>query len=329
MNVAMISISSKKPSTAGFSHNGGHTMMLMEMLPSRFGANGNYRIVDEPFAIHAYDAIVINEGLNYKKGSFNFFGGMQEHALTMIDALVNYQGLVYCFNEEICWESLLKRKELRNAGYTIDDFPEVITINTDYGPKRIIGDSHSLSLHRAGYGISRNDGATLFGALKDDGLLRTYDFSGVGDVELYFGNIDVRFHLWRQPSPARAADQLVMQYLRFARGLVDKGINVTIQGLLPIEDESRKIPGTGKYKGENFYGTREERQALVDRINGLLERQSGIHGVFYRSWKFKLPKDGFEAPKFPAMEARQSVHLRPDYYYFYQKETKEDNQTLF
>ena len=321
----MISISSPKPSTAGFSHNGGWTQALLDIIPNKFGHNCSVEIIEDPNAIHEFDTIIINEGINYKKGSWNFFGGVQQHTIDKINALEHYKGLLVSFNEGIDWKSLFKRKELQER-----DMPEVqISYTHKNGPRIIIGDSHSLSIYRSGYSISRNDGATLFGALKEGGILRNFDFNGISHVELYFGNIDVRFHIWRQPDVTAAMNRLIFDYLQFAKELVKQGKNVTIQGLLPIEDESRKIPGTGKYKGENFYGTREERQAAVDYINGKLERLSITYGIFYRSWKGYLPKDGFEAPKFPAMEARQSVHLRPDYYLFKNKNNGKNEATLF
>ena len=300
----MISISSPKPSTAGFSHNGGWTQALLDIIPNKFGHNCSVEIIEDPNAIHEFDTIIINEGINYKKGSWNFFGGVQQHTIDKINALEHYRGLLVSFNEGIDWKSLFKRKELQER-----DMPEVqISYTHKNGPRIIIGDSHSLSIYRSGYGISRNDGATLFGALKEGGILRNWDFNGISHVELYFGNIDVRFHLGRQSDPIKAAKQLVTRYLLFVQQLSNKGIRVTVQGLLPIENESRKIPGTGKYKGENFFGSQELRQELVDCINDKLEREALIYGGIYRGWNLPQPLP------FKCMEARQSVHLRPDYY---------------
>ena len=90
-------------------------------------------------------------------------------------------------------------------------------------------------------------------------------------------------------------------------------VNVTVQELLPIEDENRKLPGTGLYRGEPFYGSREERQSYVDYFNAEIRRLAPLFGYRVSSWD--LPIDGFEAStKYKCMESRQSVHLRPDYY---------------
>lgn len=313
MKIAMIGIASK-PSTALFSHNGGWTYTLKSILQKTIG---NVDIVTDPIDIHNYDALCINEGLNYKKGSWNFFGGMQEYSLEMLQQLNKYQGKVYCFNEDICWESLIKRKEIRDVYTSKYDFPEVKTILTSYKTdKIIIGDSHSVSIYEPGYAISRNDGATLYGSLKESGLLRKFNFDGYKNIVLYFGNIDIRFHIHRQGG-LEALDQLIKDYVFFIDTLIQKGFNITVQGLLPIEDESRKIPGTGLYKEKPYYGSSYERQSYVDYFNTTMKDNSNYYGFNFRMWD--LPLEGFKAPKFKCMESRQSVHLRPEYYLFKDK----------
>ena len=313
MKIALIGISGK-PSIALFSHNGGWTYTIKSILKN---TKGDVDIVTKPNDIHEYDAVCINEGLNYKKGSWNFFGGMQEYSLEILKHLNKYQGKVYCFNEDICWESLIKRKEIRDIYKSKDDFPEVVTLYTDRKTdKIIIGDSHSVSIYKPGYSISRNDGATLFGSLKEGGILRSFNFDDYNNIVLYFGNIDVRFHIHRQ-GKFNALDKLIKDYCDFVNSLIKKGHDVIVQGLLPIEDESRKIPGTGLYKDNAYYGNRAERQSYVDYFNIVMYERSLYYGFNFRSWD--LPKDGFDSPKFKCMESRQSVHLRPSYYLFKDK----------
>ena len=313
MKIAMIGIANK-PSTALFSHNGGWTYTLKSILQKTIG---NVDIVTNPIDIHNYDMLCINEGLNYKKGSWNFFGGMQEYSLQMLQQLNKYQGKLYCFNEDICWDSLIKRKEIRDVYTSKDDFPKVKTILTSYKTdKIIIGDSHSVSIYEPGYAISRNDGATLYGSLKPNGILRKFNFDNYKNIVLYFGNIDIRFHIHRLGG-FKVLTNLIKDYLEFIHELSLKGHNITVQGLLPIEDELRKIPGTGLYKGKPYYGTREDRQNYVDCFNSRMSDLSMYYNFNFRSWY--LPKEGFEAPKFKCMESRQSVHLRPEYYLFKDK----------
>lgn len=304
------------PSTAMFSHNGGWTYTIIDQLRSRF--NAEVEIVKNPESIHEYDSICINEGLNYKEGSWNFFGGMQERSISMVNELTKYNGSVYCYNEKICWHSLFKRKELRDSSLRLGDTPRVNLLSTEenHGSDIIIGDSHSVSIYKPGYNISRNDGKTLFGALKYNGILKQFDFTGYNNIVLYFGNIDIRFHVDRN-NGLEAIDKLVKDYSSFVGDLKEKGYNVTVQGLLPIESDDRKIPGTGLYKGKPFYGSREDRQIYVDYFNQQMEYNAMYYDFVFRYWD--LPLDGFDSPKFKCMESRQSVHLRPSYYLFNDK----------
>ncbi len=311
MKIGMIGIGST-PSQAKFSHNAGWTYALISMIKSDFDTN-DVTVVKNGNAIHQFDAIVINEGLNYKSGTFNFFGGMQPDALVRLENLAKYKGKVYCYNENIDWNSLAKRKEIREQNHIkIEDLPAVILLETYDHNRIIIGDSHTVSVYEPGWGIDRNDGATLYGALRDGGLLKAYKTDGLDSVQLYLGNIDIRFHLMRQPKPHDALIELCGRYNEYVLSLLDKDINVTVHGLLPVEEIERKLPGTGLYKGEPFFGTRRERQQLVNRFNTYMRQYADDYDYEFSGWE--LPMDGFEDPKFFCMEARQSVHLRPEYY---------------
>ena len=317
----MIGIGSN-PSMATYSHNAGWTRVIMSIAERdfRFGDDPAIEIVKDPLAIHEFDTLIINEGLNYKKGSWNFFGGMNDKQIAMVDALVAFQGKVVAYNEEICWESLLKRKELREHkfAYEVSDLPKVETKFTSNGdPRLIFGDSHTVSIYYPGYSIWRNDGMTLNGFLNNQDawipvLTDNYTFIQQTLI-MYLGNIDIRFHVHRFGG-FKAIKELCDRYIECLKKIDG---NIIVQGLLPIEDESRKIPGTGKYKGENFYGTQEERQSYVDYFNQLMDQSSYMGDYTFRYWD--LPADGFKEPRFTCMEARQSVHLRPEYYLFKDK----------
>ena len=80
--------------------------------------------------------------------------------------------------------------------------------------------------------------------------------------------------------------------------------------MLPIEDESRKIPGTGLYKDKPFFGTKEERTYYVNEFNALLKRGANHYNYNLIEWDFNY-EDGLS---FDEMESRQSVHLKPKSY---------------
>ena len=316
MKVGMISLMGK-PSTRLYSHNAGWTFALIEILKSK--GYSQVDLLTQTDDISGYDAICINNGINFTEGAWNFIGGPPKTLVSLLVQLQKFEGNLFSFNAKVDLSDLCNsRKELvmlRN-----DKFPEVELCNTTQnGPKLIIGDSHSLSIYRPGWGIARNDGKTLFGALKDDGafIKDILAYRSISDIHLYFGNIDIRFHLARQAAPTVAVYDLAERYYNFACKLRDAGYYVTIQGLIPVEDESRKIPKSGMYYGEPFYGEYALRDELVVRFN----EQMAVYcdpsrfvedgpNVEFKQWSFPRPLP------FEKMEARQSVHIRPEHYFF-------------
>jgi len=160
---------------------------------------------------------------------------------------------------------------------------------------------------RPGFGLDRTDGKTLHGFLKDaDSLVEEWN-SKYDEVVLYFGNIDLRFHLMRQENPRAATGDLFRRYIEFAKKLN----NATLVNLLPVEHESRKLPGTGLYLKQPFFGTRQERADLRDAANRIMNN-SGLKTIQWPDeW---IDEDGMKM--FEYMEAKQSVHLKPKYYMF-------------
>jgi hypothetical protein len=164
----------------------------------------------------------------------------------------------------------------------------------------VVGDSHSISVWQDdSYTLCRNDGKTLYGFLKEKRNLTHYN-----NIIFYFGNIDVRFHLARQSNPIEATKELFTKYCEYA-----SKYNATLVELLPIEDESRKIPKSGMYKGKPFYGSIELRKEIRKTANKIMF-DSEIPMLTWPSF-FTDEKGNL---KFEVMEPKQSVHIRPKYY---------------
>jgi hypothetical protein len=146
-------------------------------------------------------------------------------------------------------------------------------------------------------------GRTLHGFLKrvtPEQLNEEYD-----ETVTYFGSIDLRFHLARQEDSAVATVDLFKRYAEFSHKLK----NNTVIGLLPVEHESRKLPGTGLYKGQKFFGSRELRMQLRDLAHQTLKNE----GVKLFEWPQEwIDSDGTKM--LDILEMKQSVHLRPKYY---------------
>ena len=297
MKIGLVGITNK-PSTAKFSHNAGWTFVLKSI--------SNSEIVTNPLDIHKYDKLVLSGGINYKENSWNFIGGVTDYTKQLLAELMDYQGELVSYNERIDLTYLSEnRKELQSHNYA-----EVKLLRTDnVNRKLIVGDSHSVSIYKPGWSINRFDGKTLNGFLNNPYAYITGDPT---DLTLYFGNIDSRFHIHRFGG-IPAVNDLIKRYTAFAGKLVDQGKNVTLQCLIPAEDESRKLPGTGLYKGEAYFGTREERNGYINLFNHLLLENAPYFGCEVGEWD--LPTEGFNAEgKFYCMESRQSVHLRPEWY---------------
>ena len=191
-------------------------------------------------------------------------------------------------------------------------------------PKHVIvGDSHSLSLYRPGAIIHRTDGQTLHGVLEKGLEKHIGDWEFETQVELaklelltvYFGNIDVRHHLLRQPDPKLAVRKLVETYMK-QLGLVQgqykiKHIEVALP--LPIENECRVLPKTGWYKGTPFFGTWAERTAIRKYLADRLKAEVKKYGFsVYDHPKHFTNKQG--ELSFDVMEQPRSVHIRPAEY---------------
>lgn len=284
MKTAFIGILNN-PATSLNSHSAGWVELI------RKSTDYNSQILTEKDDWDSYDRLIINHGLNFKPGSFNVIGGIGEDVHDRIKKLINYKGDLYQIDGFQMSDFLIKRKLDYVYNGIIKDF------DIPKKPKLIIGDSHSISLWPGEeYNIKRMDGKTLFGFLKNPIKADFY----------YFGNIDIRFHLCRQLNPTNATKELVKRYIRLA-----KENNAKVSCLLPIERENRKIPTTGMYKKQNFFGSRKLRCELVELFNNeLLSSGLNVH-----QW----PKYWYQDVDFyqeNVMEPKQSVHIRPKFYGF-------------
>lgn len=285
-------------------HGGGYYHIMLNILKN--SQPFELDINPEPALWNQYERIYILEGVNYQENTFNFFGGPQPEHKQKLESIANYKGLIINVNVPLDLNEFNKRFKLEHKfsyNNTID-YARMYSIDTR---KLVRGDSHSLSVWKPGFGLDRADGKTLYGFLKDSDTIIDIWNSKYDETITYFGNIDIRFHLMAQPNPEQATKDLFSRYIDFSSKLN----NNTIVEPLPIEHESRKIPGTGLYKKQPFFGTREERMYLRQIAIDLI-RQSGLK---YLSWPDGwVDTDGTKM--FEYMEPKQSVHLKPKYYMF-------------
>ena len=286
-------------------HGGGYYHVMTSILKSEHIV-GDLDVNPDPSIWNEYERLYILEGVNYQENVFNFIGGPQPEHRAKLEAMANYKGLAIAVNVPIDLNVFNKRFNIDHQFPAINciDFAK---LHGGVTRKLVRGDSHSLSVWRPGFGLDRTDGKTLHGFLKDaDSLVEEWN-SKYDEVVLYFGNIDLRFHLMRQENPKAAVGELFRRYVEFAKKLN----NATLVNLLPVEHESRKLPGTGLYLKQPYFGTRQERADLRDTANRILNNS----GVKTLQWPDEwIDEDGMKM--FEYMEAKQSVHLKPKYYMF-------------
>ena len=214
-------------------------------------------------------------------------------------------------------------------------------------PNLTFGDSHAISAWIEGSKCSRNDGLTLNGAITR-GFDRYIDEMNMKDyhrLRLYMGNIEVRHHLCRlYPDIEEAcfeATNLARSYVYEAFRVKNKyGWNsVEIVELLPIEHESRRLPKSGFYKDQPFWGSAEDRMLVRDAFNKKLRQMQEQYGGFtivqwpseyshciditasgedvsgvFKEYKDKEITFKKGMLRFDVMEKPHSVHVAPSFY---------------
>jgi hypothetical protein len=260
-----------------------------------------------------YDLLYICEGVNFVAGSFNVPGGPQPLHTEKMKAIAEFKGELRYSNSIFDFNKFNQRLKIEAT------FPETHRVsfyNTFLAHglesrKAVIGDSHALSVWKPQHTLDFTAGRTLHGFLKRESV--EHINNRFDEVTLYFGNIDLRFHLMRQENPQQATADLFNRYVEFAKQLK----KATLVELLPVEHESRKIPGTGLYKKQPFFGTREERMQVREIANEIINN-SGLEVIQWPSeW---IDADGTKM--LDILEMKQSVHLRPKHYPYLTEITK-------
>lgn len=282
--------------------------------------------------IHQYDVWLVALPMEFA-GSYNLFGGATDEPAGRIQRLLDFEGEVFCINREMPDVGAFVQSRMKScselwANLNVEALTEkcnnITTLDLRLDSKTfVLGDSHSVSVWHPGSNISRNDGKTLFGILREG--MESYIPEGTQHLITYFGNIDIRHHLMRQEKPVEATKKLVKDYFEHLKSL---NINeVSVVKLLPIEFEGRRIPKTGWYKKEPFAGSQRERTQLMQIFNEEVDNLSAIYNMNVIEW----PSDWYTTdPKYFAdtyMEKPGSVHLSRAYYK-YNFITLEKNKVL-
>lgn len=306
MLVGLVSIMGNVGSTLN-SQGGGYGLIQTKMLFDEH-PHDTVDVNPPPSTWGNYDLLYICEGVNFVEGSFNVPGGPQPLHTEKMKAIAEFKGELRYSNSLFDFNKFNQRLKVEG---TFPDINRVSWYSNTFlahglqSRKGVIGDSHALSVWRPGHSLDFTAGRTLHGFLKRETVEEIN--SRFDEVTLYFGNIDLRFHLMRQENPMQATADLFNRYIEFAKQLN----KATLVELLPVEHESRKIPGTGLYKKQPFFGTRSERMQLREIANEIINN-SGLEVIQWPTeW---IDEDGTKMLEI--LEMKQSVHLRPKHYPF-------------
>lgn len=312
------------------SHKGGWTRLTLAQLKDAGFENSSILKDGEHWG--NYDLILVDYGAEFD-GAYNLFGGANDELadrFSMIrNAYLNGTIIMNLRVKEPCFADFVKSRQKTCS----DKFSELIAEDYNFVDKVhtidhispqlsiLIGDSHTPGKWTPGQMICRQDGQTLFGLIKNDVVgQRLQEFVNYGideflNVAIYAGNIDIRHHLGRQLDPALATITLAEDFEAYCIEL-KKRFNIktisTFQ-LLPIEDEARKLPKTGYYKGTPFCGPWELRNTLRNLFNEYLNAICG-KGVNYITVNPSVFTGSDGKLPFEVMERPQSVHISPRYY---------------
>lgn len=308
------------------SHKGGWARLLKCQITNM--GYKNVKILTNKDSLNSFDVIVFDLGAEYS-GALNMFGGLDEKVYKRLTEIKDFPGPIYSWKNDVPSVTSLesRRKNVSTCQQFKDsdpDFLQKVQLKLDrcqtfrhayVTSALLIGDSHTPSVWDPSYMIERQDGRTLFGALKESVISELVQKLNPETVMIHMSSIDVRHHLMRQPDPVQSTVQLVMGLVNQLTPLwsffnVKK---IIVSQTMGIEDESRELPKTGFYKGTPFFGTWQERNTLRSAFNEMLEECSKFSG--YEVLKF--PSHFFDEDgklKFSAMEVPGSVHLSPEFY---------------
>jgi|TARA_R110000772_G_scaffold51910_6_gene119131 hypothetical protein len=264
--------------------------------------------------------VYIDHGANFG-GTLNLFGGANKDVFDRINRVMSAEEIISLDHEMPNYGEMLKKRIGAKTTYEgiNDNWCDRLSVrcrwinslkmeehpNVQKGIT--VGDSHTIAFANKGDVIFRNDGKTLHSALKSGlgSFMRGVDATDI-PVTFCFGSIDIRHHLHRHGGLSKT---LIEEYVEHAYKVTN---NPYFAKPVPVEFEGRRIPKSGFYKGEPFYGSREERHELtgdfITYLHDLLPEDKivGPPVEWYRMDPEKYAKTH--------MELSSSFHIGPSYY---------------
>ena len=313
------------------SHKAGWSWLWANQLKhylKSLGEDVEIKVLHNEESWDGYDLVYLDHGMEFNGESLNLFGGAQdEPALRLRRLIENAPSKLYSLDRPMSDYGALGKGRLKACSdvwraVDWDAMTEACKLMSSLSQQDMkdefnhlaLGDSHTFSMYKPGMMVCRNDGQTLYGALKRGLKSFIEPFGNVKHLTLYFGNIDIRHHLMRQEDPFGALDTMLDEYFK---QIADLGMeSIELIETLPIENESRNLPKTGFYKGTPFAGSWAERTKLHQmwniRLDQFVRRNPNLNVTVYKHpdvYKNELGELDFEV-----MEKPKSIHLARLYY---------------
>ena len=260
------------------------------------------------------DVVYIDHGANFG-GTLNLFGGANKEVYDKINIIAACDNIVSLDWDMPDYGAMLKKRI--GAATTYEGITEewcdrlsrrlskVASLKQQDLPytSATIGDSHAIAFSASGHSVLRNDGKTLFGALKSgfEELMRGLKPQ---HVNFSFGSIDIRHHILRHGIDV---EDLVKRYIEQG----DKLGDVTYSLPVPVEFEDRRIPKSGFYKGKPFYGSLSERKEITEKFIGYLIKYSGGRTINPPEEWYTMDPEMYAKTY---MEQGSSFHIAPPFY---------------
>lgn len=255
-----------------------------------------------------YDKIYCYLGMEWS-GAINLFGGASDENREKFDRLVGFGDKLEWLDERpIGFGDLVARRWPNFPKDTLNARATSAHVHTQKASSYIIlGDSHSLNWYVPGASVIRHDGKTLFGAL-ESGISSFLEYIP-DELAVCFGNIDIRHHLNRQDHPLNSLHAMVIELREQLLDIqADSGCGIQVVQPIYIENESRKLPKTGFYKGTPFAGSWEERDFLRRKMDELFSEMCINNGWTYLRYPFYFKNSKGEMDE-EYMEKPGSVHV--------------------
>ena len=286
------------------SHGYGWARTWSENLGVGINHNGDYT-----------EVLYLDHGVNFG-GSLNLFSGFNDELKARIDNFLEAKVLYSLDIDMPDYGAMLKkRKDVIDKEWCDKVSEKCKTVkklkSTDIVDIKwlTIGDSHTAAYSKENSMVIKTDGLTLNGQIKTDFeyVIQHIEECFPRGVTMSFGNIDIRHHICRLGVDSM---EMLKAWKKFGDELEKKGIKVEYSTPWPIEFEERKLPKTGYYKGQPFWGTREER---INALNQWITNMDklGMKRVEYPEEWLTLNGEKFAKDK---MESVSSVHLSPESY---------------